>query len=133
METGASDYSKNFNASVDYMGGVAMSAYNVSVDSIKIALAIVVALAWYGLVKRSINFFWPKHEEGFVVFGLYTIIITILFAVVIAFINDFLGPKGIYTPSIPVMYAMTPNKNRMFSSSMMPDASASVVAPSETK
>lgn len=133
MSTGSSDYSVNLGPSLNYMGGVATSAYNVSIDSIKIALAVTVALAWYNLVKKGIDIIWPSREDKFFVFGLYTVVITILFAIIIAFVNDFLSPRKLYSPSIPMMYAVTPRRSAVMSDMngmMMPPEPTPVEAPS---
>ena len=82
------------------------SVYNVSIDSIQMALALTVALAWYAFVKGGINKVWPDRGDKLWALGAFAVITTIIFACVLLFVKNILK-KSI--PQRSVMYAVAPN------------------------
>ncbi len=83
----------------------ASSVYSVSLDSIQMALALTVALAWYAFVKGAINKLWPSREDKLIPLAMFAIIVTIIFTVVLAFVRKVLKQP---ISERPIMYAVTP-------------------------
>lgn len=82
------------------------SVYSVSLDSIQMALALTVALAWYAFVKGGISSIWPDRGNKIWALGAFAILITAIFVGVLFIIKNVLKQP----PSIPVVYAVTPGK-----------------------
>lgn len=82
------------------------SVYNVSIDSIQMALALTVALAWYAFVKGGINKVWPDHGDKLWALGAFAILITVIFAVVLFIVKNVLK---INSAPRPVVYAVAPS------------------------
>lgn len=78
--------------------------YNVSLDSIQMALALTVALAWYAFIKGGINKLWPERSDKFWALGGFAVIITAIFAAVLIFFKNILKKQPTQSP---VIYAVT--------------------------
>lgn len=83
---------------------MANSVYSLSVDSIRMALALTVALAWHVAVKQVIAKFWVAGN-GVWAHILYAIVMTVIFIAVSVFANKVLG---LADTSRQVVYAVTP-------------------------
>lgn len=81
------------------------SVYSVSLDSIQMALALTVALAWYAFVKGGISRVWPDHGDKLWALGAFAVLITAIFAGVLFVIKNVLKQT---VPSRPVVYAVAP-------------------------
>lgn len=81
---------------------LAETVYDTSLDGITMALALTVALAWYALVKKTVNTVLPSKEGMWAMLG-YAVVMTILFAVVVAFIKKGLGG---HVYDRPVLYTV---------------------------
>jgi len=82
----------------------AKATYNISLDSIQMALALTVALAWYAFVKGCIGVVWKDRGDKIWILGAYAIIITIIFAAVIVFMKNVLKAN---VTQRPVIHALT--------------------------
>lgn len=83
---------------------IANSVYVLSIDSIRMALALTVALAWHQVVKQIVAKF-PVGGNGIWAYILYAVIMTALLVVVAMFASKFLGLRD---DSRPIVYAVTP-------------------------
>jgi len=83
----------------------ATSVYSTSLDSIQMALSLVVALAWYAFIKACINKYFPDGSGNKAwALGLYALIITALFVGVLFIIKKVLKMP---ISSKPIVYAVT--------------------------
>lgn len=83
---------------------MAKSVYGVSLDSIQMALALTVALAWYAFVKGCIGIVWKDRGDKVWILGAYAIIITIIFVGVLAFMKKILKVE---VNARPIVHALT--------------------------
>ena len=81
------------------------SVYNVSIDSIQMALALTVGLAWYAFVKGGISKVYPEHGNKLWGLGLFAIIITAIFAAVLYLIKNILKTP---VSERPILYTVSP-------------------------
>ncbi len=81
------------------------SVYSVSLDSIQMALALTVALAWYAFVKGGINKVWPDHGDKLWALGVFAIVITAIFAGVLLLVKNVLKRPVV---GRPIAYAVAP-------------------------
>ena len=70
------------------------SVGNITLDSIKMALALVVALAWNTAIKYLINKLWRYDNNNLIMHLIYAVVITILFVAFIFFAQKKLNYKG---------------------------------------
>lgn len=63
----------------------AQSVYNISLDAMRMAFALAVALAWNTAIKYTIQKFWRFNNDTFLMHLLYAVVITIVFAALILF------------------------------------------------
>lgn len=70
------------------------SVSNITLDSIKMALALVVALAWNTAIKYIINSVWKYDNNNLLMHILYAIVITIVFVAYIMFARKEFGYSG---------------------------------------
>ena len=78
------------------------SVGNITLDSIKMALALVVALAWNTAIKYLINKLWQYDNNNLIMHLIYAVIVTILF---VAFI--FIAQKKLnYNGDAKIQYAV---------------------------
>ncbi len=80
----------------------AKSASNITLDSIKMALALVVALAWNTAIKYAINMLWKYDNNNLIMHLIYAVVVTIAFVCYIIFAQKKLG----YTGDAKVQYAV---------------------------
>lgn len=92
--------------SVEHTKEFVSSVYSVSLDSIQMALALTVALAWYAFVKGSINKVWPDHGDKLWALGVFAIVITAIFAGVLFFVKNVLKQP---IAGRPIAYAVAPS------------------------
>lgn len=86
---------------------VVSSAYNLTLNSIFMALALTVALAWFAVVKEGVRINWPgKQKDGVWALLGFAVIITLLFAVAVWLSKRFLGKD---LPDRRVVYAIAPS------------------------
>jgi hypothetical protein len=79
--------------------------YSVSLDSIQMALALTVALAWYAFIKKGIELTWKVDETKVWAFGVYAVVMTALFALVLVFFKNVLHAP---VQARPITYAVMP-------------------------
>jgi hypothetical protein len=82
----------------------AKSVYSISVDNIRMALALTVALAWHVVVKQTIAKIW-RSGDGIWAHVMYAVIMTALLVAVAIFASKYLGLSD---TSRPIVYAVTP-------------------------
>ena len=70
------------------------SVGNITLDSIKMALALVVALAWNTAIKDLINKLWQYDNNNLIMHLIYAVIVTILFVAFIFIAQKKLNYKG---------------------------------------
>lgn len=70
------------------------SVGNITLDSIKMALALVVALAWNTAIKYLINSLWKYDNNNLIMHIIYAVIITIVFVAFITFAQKKFGYSG---------------------------------------
>ena len=70
------------------------SVGNITLDSIKMALALVVALAWNTAIKYLINKLWQYDNNNLIMHLIYAVIVTILFVAFIFIAQKKLNYKG---------------------------------------
>jgi len=69
---------------------LALTTYNTALDGIQMAMALVVALAWFSLVKEIIKMKFPNEKmQGVKVFFLFAVAMTVLFAIVATVVPKF--------------------------------------------
>ena len=86
---------------VEEVKSVLTSVYTVSLDSIQMALALVVALAWYAFVKHLIQWAYPKNlsdGQDWKMLGLFAVVMTLIFAVVIVVMQRVLKARIVDRP-----------------------------------
>ena len=70
------------------------SVGNITLDSIKMALALVVALAWNTAIKYLINKLWQYDNNNLIMHLIYAVIVTILFVAFIFIAKNKLNYEG---------------------------------------
>jgi hypothetical protein len=86
---------------VEEVRSVLQSVYTISLDSIQMALALVVALAWYAFVKHLIAWAYPKQLSGakdWQMLGLFAVVMTLVFAVAIVVMQRVLKARIVDRP-----------------------------------
>lgn len=78
------------------------STGDITLDSIKMALALVVALAWNTAIKYTINLLWKFDNNNLIMHIIYAIVVTVVFVCYIIFAQKKLG----YTGNSKVQYAV---------------------------
>lgn len=78
---------------------VVASVYNMSLDSITMALALTVALAWVAVVKRVINTYVSVGGDGLMYYIIFALVVTAIFVLVTMFMRKVLK-ASIITPTI---------------------------------
>jgi uncharacterized membrane protein len=80
------------------------SVYNISMESIQMALSLTVALAWYAVIKGAINKIWVDRADKLWAHFIYAILITGILVVVLMIMKKFMKVPAFYRP---VTFAMT--------------------------
>lgn len=86
---------------VEEVKSVLQSVYTISLDSIQMSLALVVALAWYAFVKQLIQWAYPKQLNdpmSWKMLGLFAVVMTLLFAVAIVVMQRVLKARIVDRP-----------------------------------
>ena len=87
---------------------VVSSAYSMTLNSIFMALALTVALAWYAVVKEGVKIRFPESKrDGIWALIGYAIIITIVFTIAVWASKKLLGHE---VPERQVMFAVAPTQ-----------------------
>ena len=79
------------------------SVYSASIDSVQMALALVVALAWYSFVKEVIKNVYPSRGDSWKAQLVFALVMSIIFGVVLYVVKNVLGKQVI---SRPITYAV---------------------------
>lgn len=86
-------------------GEIVSSIYKLSAESIQMALALTVALAWYSFIKCGIISIWPHQSDKLWALGGFAVVATVLFVLVLFFIKNVLK---VPVTGRNVMYAIAP-------------------------
>jgi hypothetical protein len=80
------------------------SIYHTSLNGIQMSFALIMALAWYSLIKHLILKVAPNESRNLWMMFIYAIIMTIVFVAISYFISKKLG----INVGNPVIFAVTP-------------------------
>ena len=83
----------------------ANSVFSISLDGIRMAFALAVALSWNTVVKKMISYFFKYKDESERIWAhvIYAIALTVVFALLLVIFKKFLK----YENNSPVFYALT--------------------------
>jgi hypothetical protein len=81
----------------------AKSVYNISLDSMMLAFALVIAMMFYTAIKGTINYFFKFDKQNILMKYIFAIILTIIFVGM----SSFLKYKFNYNTPHKINYAVT--------------------------
>jgi hypothetical protein len=85
---------------------VIKSAYDVTLNSLFMALALTVALAWYAVVKAGVKItFIGDRFKGIWALIVYAVVVTLIFTIAVFGAKKYLKKE---IPEKAVVFAMTP-------------------------
>jgi hypothetical protein len=85
---------------VEEVKSVLSSVYTISLDSIQMALALMVALAWYAFIKKLVQWAAPNKLGGqdWQMLGVFAVIMTIVFAIAVVLMKRVLKARIVERP-----------------------------------